>query len=103
MHTFRTYGRKTGSERAPGRTFRTHGWKASDPGVRDRPIESATMGAKQPVQGRSVERLKFFSDAVVAIAMTLLVLPLLESVPEAAANDESASEWLGENIGQLVG
>lgn len=58
---------------------------------------------KQPLQSRSVERLKFFSDAVVAIAMTLLVLPLLESVPEAAAEGKVASEWLSENVGQLIG
>ena len=33
---------------------------------------------------RSAERMKFFTDAVVAIAMTLLILPLLENVSEAA-------------------
>ena len=33
---------------------------------------------------RNAERMKFFTDAVVAIAMTLLILPLLESVSAAA-------------------
>ncbi len=32
------------------------------------------------------ERLKAFCDAVVAIAMTLLILPLMESVGDAAAD-----------------
>ncbi|WP_307361475.1 TMEM175 family protein [Microbacterium murale] len=35
------------------------------------------------------ERLKAFVDAVVAIAMTLLILPLLESVSEAAIDETS--------------
>ena len=41
----------------------------------------------------SAERLNTFADAVVAIAMTLLVLPLAESVPELAQHQLSTSEW----------
>ena len=48
------------------------------------------------------ERLKSFVDAVVAIAMTLLILPLLESVSEAATNNPGTAEFLAEHSGQLV-
>ena len=50
---------------------------------------------------RDAERLKFFTDAVVAIAMTLLILPLLESVSEAAAEGLLAPEYFAEHGGQL--
>jgi uncharacterized membrane protein len=48
------------------------------------------------------ERLKAFADAVVAIAMTLLILPLMESIGDAATHDLSTLEWLNENSGQLL-
>ncbi len=43
----------------------------------------------------------FFTDAVVAIAMTLLVLPLMESVTDAAARGLSTAEYLDEHGSQL--
>ncbi|MFE1646229.1 TMEM175 family protein [Microbacterium sp. P01] len=49
----------------------------------------------------SAERAKAFIDAVVAIAMTLLILPLMESVGEAASSDQSTVEWWNENTGAL--
>jgi uncharacterized membrane protein len=49
----------------------------------------------------SAERAKAFIDAVVAIAMTLLILPLMESVGEVAAKNEGAAVWIDDHQGQL--
>jgi len=48
------------------------------------------------------ERFKAFVDAVVAIAMTLLILPLLEAVSDAASGDLSTAEFFAEHSGQLL-
>lgn len=48
------------------------------------------------------ERLKSFVDAVVAIAMTLLILPLLESVSDAADGGITTAEFFVEHGGQLL-
>lgn len=50
----------------------------------------------------SAERLKAFIDAVVAIAMTLLILPLMESVIALGRENRSALEYLREDYGQLI-
>jgi len=44
----------------------------------------------------------FFTDAIVAIAITLLVLPLLESIPEAAARGVATGAWLTEHVSGLL-
>lgn len=51
---------------------------------------------------RSAERIKLFTDAVVAIAMTLLILPLLEGVSTAADDGQGAATYIREEWGQLV-
>ena len=50
----------------------------------------------------SADRLKAFTDAVAAIAMTLLILPLMESVTELGREGMTAAEWLDEESGQLL-
>jgi len=49
-----------------------------------------------------VERLVFFSDAAVAIALTLLILPLMDGVAEAAGNNLSTLEYLDQNRNALI-
>lgn len=53
-----------------------------------------TAPRRPPEPAESPERLKLFTDAVVAIALTLLILPLLETVPEAAKEHLSTQGWL---------
>lgn len=50
----------------------------------------------------SAERVKAFTDAVVAIAMTLLILPLMESVNEVAGEGGGAGEWVAGHGDQLI-
>ncbi|MFW0775704.1 TMEM175 family protein [Paenarthrobacter nitroguajacolicus] len=51
----------------------------------------------------SPERLQAFTDAVVAIALTLLILPLMESVGELADHHGTTAEWLAEEQYALLG
>jgi uncharacterized membrane protein len=55
-----------------------------------------------PPRPPSVERLVFFSDAAVAIALTLLILPLMDGVGDAAREGLDAFGYLGRNLSALV-
>jgi uncharacterized membrane protein len=50
----------------------------------------------------AAERPKAFVDAVIAIALTLLILPLMESVGDVAAAGENTLSWFEDHRGQLV-
>ncbi|UOQ87656.1 TMEM175 family protein [Agromyces endophyticus] len=68
---------------------------------------SQPSAATAPDDGRGpylapAHRLKAFIDAVVAIAMTLLVLPLMESVTELGGEGGSVVGWFGEHGEQLM-
>jgi uncharacterized membrane protein len=47
------------------------------------------------------DRMVAFTDAAVAIALTLLVLPLVDIVPEAAHSGEDAVELIGRNLAPI--
>lgn len=57
--------------------------------------------AHRPPTTDSAERLVVFTDAVVAIALTLLILPLVDSVPEARRSDLDLTELLRDNLAEL--
>ncbi|MCS0499437.1 TMEM175 family protein [Protaetiibacter mangrovi] len=61
--------------------------------------DEETLHARAPFQ---VERVGAFIDAVAAIAMTLLILPLMESVGEVAGAGEDTLHWVGQHDQQLV-
>jgi len=65
---------------------------------------SARVSAEEPeaTPHLTAERLVFFTDAIVAIAITLLVLPLLESIPEAATRGLATGPWLAEHVSGLI-
>lgn len=53
-------------------------------------------------QRPGLERLTAYTDAVVAIAQTLLILPLLESVSEARTHHLTAGQWFAENTDSVI-
>lgn len=63
------------------------------------PTESAARRPRVPV---SAERLKAFTDAVVAIAMTLLILPLINTIGNASEAGQSTADWIGANLDSIT-
>jgi len=57
--------------------------------------------ATSPGVSPGTERLVFFTDAVVAIAATLLILPLVDRVPEAARESSDLVDFFAQNGAQV--
>jgi uncharacterized membrane protein len=64
----------------------------------DRVTVDANSGVEEVIELFSSERMVFFSDAVIAISMTLLILPLLDAVQTAKEAHLSGYEFLKENV-----
>ncbi|MFJ3694709.1 TMEM175 family protein [Streptomyces sp. NPDC090052] len=61
-----------------------------------------SVPAKDTIEGGvSGERLVLFTDAVTAISITLLILPLVDLVPEVAAAHEGAREVITGHLDQI--
>ena len=57
---------------------------------------------EEEVLTASSERVKAFADAVVAIAMTLLILPLMSSVERASVAKLTTLQWLQDNSSLIL-
>jgi len=71
----------------------------------DAPRTAHNVGVDQearPTAESSPERLVTFTDAVAAIAMTLLILPLLETISDAAGEHDDLNTLVSEHLDEFA-
>ncbi|MEU6494453.1 TMEM175 family protein [Streptomyces sp. NPDC046984] len=71
--------------------------------MHERELSAKTAAAVEEAgaAGNSAERLLLFTDAVAAIAITLLVLPLVDIVPSAVEEHVAATEVISGHLAQI--
>ncbi|MCA1222354.1 TMEM175 family protein [Streptomyces sp. 8L] len=74
------------------------GGEAAAKGLAPEPSAPASDRIEGTASG---ERLVLFTDAVTAISITLLILPLVDLVPEVASAHESASKVITDHVNQI--
>jgi uncharacterized membrane protein len=52
---------------------------------------------------RGLDRVLYFTDAIAAIAITLLILPLVDAVPEAGHDGSTVGDFFSDHHDQLLG
>jgi len=61
------------------------------------------LGMSTPPTERGLDRLMLFTDAIAAIAITLLILPLVDAVPTGNGPQQSVADFLADHNGQIEG
>ncbi|BDI21956.1 TMEM175 family protein [Herbiconiux sp. L3-i23] len=68
------------------------------------PSEPRTRSHREAyASSRGLDRVVFFTDAIAAIAITLLILPLVDLVPESASDGRSPAEFFADNWPEVFG
>jgi uncharacterized membrane protein len=65
------------------------------------PVAESTTRQHRFASSRGLDRVVFFTDAISAIAITLLILPIIDEVSGSSDGGGTAGDFIGENLAQL--